>query len=68
MKDTKTKKGQDHTGWRRGEKGYGRDGFAHEFRRPDFDTVKQQGPLGVGMKTFVGNAHLEGDDAAEGDE
>jgi hypothetical protein len=62
-KDTKTKKGNDATGWRRGEKGYGADADAHEFRQPDFDRIKQQGPLGVGMEeTFVGNAHLEGDD------
>jgi hypothetical protein len=62
-KNTPTKVGNDATGWRRGERGYGKDGFAHEFRRPDFDREKQQGPLAVGMETYVGGApQLEGDD------
>jgi hypothetical protein len=63
MADTKTKKGNDATGWRRGEKGYGSDKESHAFRAPDFNPERQQGPLAVGMETYVGDApQLEGDD------
>jgi hypothetical protein len=63
-KETKTKKGCDSLGWKRGERGYGRDADAHEFRRPAFDRAKQQGELGVGQFPYVmdDNAQIEGDD------
>jgi len=48
IRETSGKTMGDADGWKRGEKGYGKDAASSKFATPNFDRVKQQGPTSDG--------------------
>ncbi len=48
IRETSGKTMGDANGWKRGEKGYGKDAKSSKFATPDFNRERNQGPIDDG--------------------